>query len=60
MAAMTIQEAATQLDISPQTVRRMLDRGDVHSWKTPGGHRRLDSTVVDSILAARKPRAKGK
>jgi excisionase family DNA binding protein len=44
---MTPTEAASRLDVSPSTVRRMCDDGTLQSWTTPGGHRRIDPASVD-------------
>jgi molybdopterin-binding protein len=38
----TVGEAAELLGVSPDTVRRLCDRGDLKMIRTPGGRRRLD------------------
>lgn len=60
MADLTTTQASKLLGLSPATVRRMVDRGEVEAWTTPGGYRRIFRVGVDKMLAARKPRAKGK
>jgi molybdopterin-binding protein len=38
----TVGQAAELLGVSPDTVRRLCDRGDLKMIRTPGGRRRLD------------------
>lgn len=42
-----IQEAAKTLGISPSTLKRLCDQNIVPSFRTPGGHRRFDRTLID-------------
>lgn len=38
-----------------RSVQLMVDRGELHAWKTPGGHRRILRDSLDAWLAARAP-----
>jgi molybdopterin-binding protein len=42
MPQYTVGQAAELLGVSPDTVRRLCDRGDLKMIRTPGGRRRLD------------------
>lgn len=46
-------EAARLLGLAVRSVQLMVDRGELHAWKTPGGHRRIARASVDAWLAAR-------
>ncbi|MDQ6637371.1 MAG: helix-turn-helix domain-containing protein [Candidatus Dormibacteraeota bacterium] len=48
----SLGEAARQLGISQQTLRRWADRGQVKSFVTPGGHRRFQRSVLTELLPA--------
>ena len=37
----TTLEVAKRLGMAVRSVQLMVDRGDLHAWKTPGGHRRI-------------------
>lgn len=57
MSSVTTIEAAEMLDVSPDTIRRMCNRGDIASWRTPGGHRRIPADAVHAILTQREATA---
>ena len=40
------RQAAEVLDLSTSTVQRMADEGQLPSYRTPGGFRRLDAGAV--------------
>jgi molybdopterin-binding protein len=42
MPQYTVGQAAELLGVSPDTVRRLADRGDLKTVRTPGGRRRFD------------------
>jgi excisionase family DNA binding protein len=44
--------AAEQLGVSESTVRRWADGGDVQSYRTPGGHRRILEDDVRRVMAS--------
>jgi len=48
--AVPVGVAARLLGLSDNTVRRMIRAGKLASWRTPGGHRRLD---LSDVTAAR-------
>ncbi len=50
----SIREASAMLGVSPATLRRWAEAGDIPTFTTPGGHRRFSRTA----LAARLPRAR--
>jgi molybdopterin-binding protein len=52
-----IGEAAAVLSVSPDTVRRMIDRGELRSRRTAGGQRVIAAVDVAALLASRAPRA---
>jgi excisionase family DNA binding protein len=45
---LSTREVATWLGVTVRTVQLMVDRGDLHAWKTPGGHRRIDRASVEA------------
>jgi molybdopterin-binding protein len=42
MPQYSVGQAAELLGVSPDTIRRLADRGDLKTVRTPGGRRRLD------------------
>ncbi len=53
---MTLGRAASTLGVSESTVRRWVDAGEVRSFRTKGGHRRILVADVDSLIADASPR----
>lgn len=51
------QEAARQLGVSVRTVQLWVEKGMLEAWKTPGGHRRILRSSINSVLRARQPEA---
>lgn len=49
-------EAARLLGITPQTLRRWADRGQIASYTTPGGHRRFPRSALLALAPAVRPR----
>lgn len=49
----TTIEAAQRLGVSVQTIQRWVDMGQLRAWKTLGGHRRIESASVETMLAER-------
>ena len=49
----TTREAANVLDLSVSTVQRMADEGQIASYRTPGGYRRIDAGAVEQYLRTR-------
>jgi excisionase family DNA binding protein len=47
------REAAELLGVSLRTVQLWVERGDLHAWKTQGGHRRVSVASVNALLAER-------
>lgn len=48
---MTTSEACDVLGVSKTIIKRMADDGSLETWKTPGGHRRLNRDSVLKIAA---------
>lgn len=53
MPDISIAEAALMLTVSQDTVRRAVDRGDLDSYRTPGGHRRVSLVDVQRMIDER-------
>jgi excisionase family DNA binding protein len=49
---MGTHEAATLMGVSPATLRRWSDAGEIVTFTTPGGHRRFSRTMIAGILPA--------
>ena len=47
---LTIHEASALIGVSPATLRRWCDAGDVKAFTTPGGHRRFSRAAVLGLL----------
>lgn len=46
---MSSKEAANRMGISPSTFKRMCDANDIPVIRTPGGHRRIDSSQFEVV-----------
>ncbi len=53
----TVGQAAELLGVSPDTVRRWVDSGQIPGARTPGGRRRLDGAALARFSAQRAPTA---
>ena len=49
----TTLDVARRLGLAVRSVQLMVDRGELHAWKTPGGHRRIARASEDRWLAPR-------
>ncbi len=49
---MSIHEASAMIGVSPATLRRWSDAGDIKAFTTPGGHRRFSRAAVAGMLPA--------
>jgi excisionase family DNA binding protein len=49
---MTSHEASALIGVSPATLRRWSDAGDIEAFTTPGGHRRFSRTAMAGFLPA--------
>jgi excisionase family DNA binding protein len=59
---LSLGEASRILGITPGTLRRWADHGDVATFVTPGGHRRFPRTVIEAFVPQprnRRPRLTG-
>lgn len=52
----TLGEASRTLGVTPNTLRRWADRGEISSFTTPGGHRRFLITAVQALVPASRAR----
>ncbi len=48
---LSLQEASERLGVSPATLRLWADRGRVHAFRTPGGHRRFRREDLAALTA---------
>jgi excisionase family DNA binding protein len=49
-----IHEAAALVGVSPATLRRWSDAGDIDAFTTPGGHRRFSRSAIAGLLATER------
>jgi excisionase family DNA binding protein len=47
---LSLGEASRMLGITPGTLRRWADHGDVAAFVTPGGHRRFPRSAIESLV----------
>lgn len=47
---LSVQEASALVGVSPATLRRWSDAGQVSVWTTPGGHRRFARATLVALL----------
>jgi excisionase family DNA binding protein len=52
----TLGEASRTLGVTPNTLRRWADRGQIPSFTTPGGHRRFLVTAVQALVPTGRTR----
>jgi excisionase family DNA binding protein len=55
-AFLGLGEASRLLGITPATLRRWADRGQIASYTTPGGHRRFPRSALVALLPSRRRR----
>ena len=53
MPLFTVGQAAELLGVSPDTVRRWVDSGQIPAARTPGGRRRVDGAALAHFSATR-------
>ncbi|NDY90498.1 response regulator [Ideonella livida] len=51
---LTTQQAARRLGLSVSSVQKLVGRGELTAWITPGGHRRIDRAAVERLAQARR------
>ena len=59
---LSLGQASRALGITPGTLRRWADRGQIVSFTTPGGHRRFSAAAIVALIPvdrARRPALKG-
>lgn len=59
---LSLGQASRLLGITPATLRRWSDQGEVPTFVTPGGHRRFPRTVIEGMvprIRARRPSLAG-
>jgi excisionase family DNA binding protein len=47
---LTISSAAKYAGVCPNTMRKLVDEGEVDAGRTPGGHRRVDRESIDGYF----------
>lgn len=47
---LSLGEASRLLGVTPATLRRWADHGDVAAFVTPGGHRRFPRTAIEALV----------
>ena len=50
---LTLGQACRVLGVDESTLRRWADSGQVHAFRTPGGHRRFAETDIQELLSGR-------
>lgn len=53
MSSFTVGKAAELIGVSPDTVRRWIDSGQLPAERTPGGRRRVDGAALAHFLTER-------
>src|SRR5438552_15199602 len=53
---LTLTQASRALGVTPNTLRRWADRGQIPSFTTPGGHRRFLVASVQAFVPAGRTR----
>jgi len=53
---LTLGEASRTLGVTPSTLRRWADRGEISTFTTPGGHRRFLANAVQALVPAARVR----
>jgi len=51
---LTLTQASRALGVTPNTLRRWADRGQIPSFVTPGGHRRFALAAITSFVPSRR------
>lgn len=58
-AWLTIHEASDLVGVSPATLRRWTEAGDLEAFVTPGGHRRFARSSILGMLPSKSARRRG-
>ncbi|HKB33339.1 MAG TPA: helix-turn-helix domain-containing protein [Candidatus Dormibacteraeota bacterium] len=53
---LSLGEASRLLGITPATLRRWADHGDVAAFVTPGGHRRFPRSAIEALVPRQRSR----
>ena len=53
---LSLGQASRTLGVTPNTLRRWADRGEIPSFITPGGHRRFPLVAVQALVPATRAR----
>lgn len=53
---LTLGQASSTLGVTPNTLRRWADRGEISSFTTPGGHRRFLLSAVQALVPTTRAR----
>src|SRR5438132_10884284 len=52
---LSLEAAAKRLSVHPATLREWADKGQIRTFRTPGGHRRFSEADVAEMRAHAKP-----
>src|SRR5437773_11455876 len=52
---LSLEAAAKRLSVHPATLREWADKGQIRTFRTPGGHRRFSEADVAELGAHAKP-----
>jgi excisionase family DNA binding protein len=53
---LTLGQASRTLGVTPNTLRRWADKGQIPTFTTPGGHRRFLAAAVSALVPAKRAR----
>jgi excisionase family DNA binding protein len=53
---LTLGQASRALGVTPNTLRRWADEGEIPSFTTPGGHRRFTLAAIQALVPANRAR----
>ena len=48
---LTVSQAAAELGVSENTIRRWSNAGHLEAYRTPGGQRRFSREAIDAFMA---------
>lgn len=54
VAKLRLAEAAAQIGVHPETLRRWADEGKVSCVRTPGGERRFSEDDISAVMVVEK------
>lgn len=55
LVTLSTGDAAARLAVTPDTILKWIKKGKIPAQKTPGGHHRIDVSVIDRLLSTECP-----